>query len=495
MSPEHGPTQDPLPSSEENHGHPPPPLVVDLDGSLTPADTAWESFLSLLLSRPWQLFQVFRATLQGGRAGAKARLSELAPIDPATLPWRQDLLAALKEEKKQGRTLILATGAYQTTAQRVAEHLQLFDQVLSSDAQVNLTGRNKADALVEQFGTFDYVGDSRADLQVWPHARQAWVCGPPQLFRKQLDPTKVTRRFTPANTTTASTVRALRPHQWAKNALLFVPMLTAHQVSDLALWSSMLMAFVALSFTASVGYLFNDLLDRQADRQHTKKHRRPIAAGDLLIPEALTLATVCGAIASIITILIGSPLFALFLAAYFGLSVSYSIWLKKRMLLDVFVLAWLYYARIVLGGAVSGYWPSPWLSTFAIFFFISLAFLKRFSEIQNLTRASAMETPIARRGYFSCDLEMVRTLGAGSGLMAIVIFGLYLYSPVVTELYQHPVFLMAVWQILFFWIARLWMLAGRDQVHHDPVLFALRDPASYLMAGLILLAGLMAKGL
>ncbi|MEJ5329227.1 MAG: UbiA family prenyltransferase [Desulfobaccales bacterium] len=462
--------------------HPEPPLCVDLDGTLVRTDTLLESLLILLKSRPW-LFFLLPIWLLQGRAATKRRLAELVDLPVDTLPYHQDLLRLLRDEGGRGRTLVLATGADERLAQRVAKHLGCFSEVLASDGRANLTGRRKAQALVARFGSngFDYAGNDRRDLPVWRHARRALlVAAPARLVRR-------VRRFHPQVQVVGVPLqayrvlpRALRVYQWLKNLLVLVPLVAAHHFRELALWGQAGLAFLSFSLVASGIYLINDLLDLEADRRHHQKRFRPLAAGELPLTYAPPLALVL--LGGGFLTAGGLPwAFSGLLGLYVILSLLYSLYVKRLALMDVCLLALLYTIRIFAGGEATRIVISYWLLTFSLFFFLSLAFLKRWAELQS---QAGNPHALPGRGYSAVDLEAVAAMGTASGYIAVLVFALYINSTTVAALYRHPHLLWLIIPLLLYWVSRLWLLARRGEVQEDPILFALKDRGSYAVAAL-----------
>jgi 4-hydroxybenzoate polyprenyltransferase len=285
----------------------------------------------------------------------------------------------------------------------------------------------------------------------------------------------------------ASIGRALRLHQWAKNVLLFVPVLLAHALSTSNLLR-LALAFLSFSLCASATYIVNDLLDLDADRRHPHKRHRPFAAGDL--PPIVGLWMAATSLLIGLSIAWSLPMvFFGWLVGYLALTVAYSLVLKRIELVDVVVLAGLYTLRLLAGGAVNGVVISPWLLIFSLFLFLSLAMVKRFSELQNL-RASG-QVPNNGRGYHLLDIESLRSFGTASGYASVVIFALYISSQEVTALYKHPHRMWLMAPFLLLWISRFWLLASRGELNEDPVLFALSDAASILIGACMVLVGLL----
>ncbi len=467
------------------------PLAVDLDGTLVRSDTLHEAALRALRDSPLALLKL-PFWLWQGKAALKQRLAALASFDPAVLPYHQPLLDWLTAQRAQGRRLVLCTAADRSIADAIAAHLGIFDEVLASDGDTNLSGRRKAEALERRYGAggFDYAGNAKVDLQVWRLARKAVVVNASgAVERKAKAVADVDRTFNSPRSGLAVLLRALRVHQWAKNLLLFITPLAAHRVPDAALLLQLLLAFVAFSLCASAVYIGNDLLDLDSDRQHPRKKARPFAAGHLPVVFGVLLAPVLLMLALLCALQVGAA-FTGWLALYFALTCAYSLSLKRLVLVDCLVLALLYTLRIIAGAAAVDIPLSFWLLAFSAFVFLSLAFVKRYAELgvhlkHGRERAHG-------RGYLTSDAPLVQSLGIVSGYASALVLALYLNSDAVVLLYRTPELIWAAVPVHLFWISWVWLRAHRGQMHDDPLLFALRDRAS-LLAGvafaLVLAAG------
>jgi 4-hydroxybenzoate polyprenyltransferase/phosphoserine phosphatase len=464
-----------------------PILCVDLDGTLIRSDLLWESLFLLISQQPLSVLKMPFWLLRG-RAALKDQIAERVSIDVKRLPYREELLAWLRSKRQAGRRLVLATAANRRFAAGIADHLRLFDDVLASDPSVNCRGHAKLAAIRQICGPegFDYVGDSRADLPVWAEARTSYAVGGRRLqkmaatvCRPEMLPTVKPQPF-------KAFLHLLRPHQWSKNLLVFATLVLSHATA-LSSWSLGLTAFICLCLAASATYVFNDLMDLASDRRHPIKRQRPLARGDLSIPQAVVGAGVLLALA------FGLALFALpwlpvLLAGYLIVAQIYSLWLKRKVFLDVLCLASLYTYRVFVGGLVAGILISNWLIAFAIFLFLSLALTKRYVE---LSTGNGDGRPNARRGYQVSDLALIGQLGPNCGYLAVLVFLLYIAEGASGE-YRFPQLLWLISPLLLYWITRIWFLAHRRQLHEDPVVFALRDRVSYVVglccAALMLLA-------
>jgi 4-hydroxybenzoate polyprenyltransferase/phosphoserine phosphatase len=453
------------------------PLCVDLDGTLIATDLLWESLFVMLRARPWDALRV-PIWLLKGRAHLKARLAEHGAPDVEVLPYRAEVIEFLRARKAEGRRIVLTTAAQESLARRLAEHLALFDEVIASDGTHNLKGRNKLEILTGRFaGGFDYVGDSHADIPLLASARRAYLVRTGgRVYRRASTACDRLEVFEGRGRLLRDVVKAMRPHQWAKNLLLFVPLVMAHRYLDLPALLLTVLAFVAFCLAASGVYLLNDLLDLQVDRRHVRKRHRPLAAGRVPIPLGVALSF--GLLATSLALALALPMrFVALLGLYLVVTTAYSAYLKTQLMIDVITLAGLYTLRILAGGAATMIPVSPWLMAFAMFFFLSMAFAKRYTELAAKKDESG---DIAGRGYRPTDLDLIRSVGPVSGYLCVMVLCLYINSPEVRALHRHPGALWYICPLLLYWISRVWFLAYREELPDDPVVFALRDKISYL---------------
>jgi len=460
---------------------PDPPLYVDLDGTLVSTDLLHESFLSAFKSSPWVAVQSIGWLLQG-RARLKEELAARSQIDVATLPYRASVIEFLRDERARGRRIVLMTASWQSLADAVARHLGLFDEVIATSAAGNMKGQAKALRIAQECGpgAFDYVGDSGADLHVWRHCRHAYIVDATDRLARRLPPgVEAKRMFRPESPGGAIfAIRALRPHQWAKNLLVFVPLVTAHRWGDLPAVISALWAFAAFSLVASSAYILNDLLDLAADRAHPRKRARPFASGQLSIPEGIGLLIGC-LVAGMGIVAMMPMLFGFVLVAYFALTLAYSFYLKRVAMLDAIALATLYALRLVAGTFAIAIGLSFWLVAFAMFVFYSLALVKRYAELE-ASEASADAIP--GRGYAHQDAQVVLAIGAASAMVSGLVLALYINGETAKDLYTRPEMLWLLCPMLLYWMSRVWLLAARGRMLEDPVLFAVSDRVSYAIA-------------
>jgi 4-hydroxybenzoate polyprenyltransferase/phosphoserine phosphatase len=459
------------------------PLVVDLDGTLVRSDLLVESAFTYLGQNPFRAAG-FLAMLWRGKAALKAEIAAKTEIDVTCLPYDEDVLSLIRERRAAGHQIYLASASNERYVRAVANHLGLFDGFFASNNTENLSSATKARRLVENFGEggFDYVGDGRADLSVWAVASQRIaVRVAPTLRSKLLDMGPGATVLESAKGRTRAWIRLLRVHQWAKNGLVFVPLVTAQRFDLLAL-SEALGAFLAFSLTASAMYVLNDFVDLDADRKHPTKRRRPLAAGTVSITMAMLIIPALLVIGFIAAMAIGSSLAAVLLA-YLLLTTAYTFALKRKMLVDIIALASLYTIRVVGGAAAISVPMSEWLLGFSMFIFTALALVKRYIEL--VARIDKDLSDPTNRNYRKSDLDIVAALAAAAGFNAVTIFALYISSDAVRPFYRHAEALWLICPILMYWLGRALLMAHRRLMDDDPIVFALRDWNSYVALGLI----------
>jgi 4-hydroxybenzoate polyprenyltransferase/phosphoglycolate phosphatase-like HAD superfamily hydrolase len=465
------------------------PLVVDLDGTLTRTDLLYESYFSSMTRGIGHHFSVIRSLIRG-KAQIKAYLSTGSAIDYTTLPYNADVLELIRTAKSQGKKVYLATASDRSHAEKVAQHVGLFDGVFASDGVNNLTGRAKAIALVEAFGEggFDYVGDRTADIPIWAHARKAFIVSNSAGLVRKAQNLKVPVETLPNPRVTLKDWRkALRVHQYAKNALVFVALLTSHAYSPHAFLAA-LAAFAAFSLCASSVYLLNDLVDLADDRKHPTKRNRPFASGTIPLIYAIFVIPALLAGAFAIAFFVSIPLTGA-LAAYFLLTLTYSFSFKRKLIVDVVTLATLYTVRVVAGAIAIAVTPSEWLLAFSMLIFTCLALVKRYIELA--MRIDRELPDPTSRNYRLVDLPIVGALAAASGLNAVTIFALYVSSFAVQGLYRRPELLWLICPVLLYWLSRIVVLAHRRAIDDDPIIFAIRDRNS-LVCGVCIFAIVLA---
>lgn len=460
-------------------------VVVDLDGTLLRTDLLYECLLALVRQKPWLLLLLPFWLLQG-KAAFKSRLADHVTLDIDSMPANEGLVEWLAGEKARGRRLALVSASDHRLVEQVAERFGLFDEVEGSDGTTNLAGAAKLAAIRTRGPEgITYIGDSHHDLVVWEGCGHAILAGHrAERLRARLSQTvRVAGEFPTARARLRTWAKALRLHQWAKNGLVFVAPLLAGLIGDPAAVGASLAAFLLFGLLASATYLVNDLLDLPADRRHRSKRLRPLAAGDLPIRDALLAAPVLLLGATLLLVLLPLKFMGVALL-YLAVTLAYSLHVKRVPILDMIVLAGLFTIRILAGIVAVGTELTPWLLTFSMFFFLSLAGIKRFTECQLM--AAEGRDRVAGRGYRPGDAPWLMAMGAASGFCSTLVFFIYLVderSPM--HQYNSPEWLWLICIVLGYWLGRAWLLALRGEMNDDPVLFALKDRLSLALAGIV----------
>lgn len=459
------------------------PLYVDLDGSLTYSDLLFESALVLFKRNPFYLFLCCIWLLQGV-ARLKTEIARRVELDVSLLPYNEDFLAFLRQQRTAGRRLVLASASNHKLVRQVADHLGIFDTWIASDESVNLKARNKLRAIEADAGGrgFAYAADHAVDLPIWEKADEViLVNAPAGIVEKASRIRPPTVIIPPRRIGFRVLGKALRLHQWAKNALLFVPLLAAHDL-DPAKWLSVLLGFVAFGMCASATYIVNDLFDLTSDRLHPRKRNRPFASAALSIPFGAALVVTLLPLSLSLAWLV-SPFFLGMLVLYVVATLAYSLRLKQVTFVDVLVLASLYTYRVLAGGVAGGVVVSNWLLAVSLFMFLSLALVKRCAELEHMGNAG--RESLAGRGYRSSDLPYLISMGISSGFVAMMVLALYIDSQSGGEMYPQAELLWLMLPVILYWIMRLWLKTSRMEIHDDPLQFAITDPASWVVALII----------
>jgi len=466
------------------------PLVVDLDGTLTPTDTLIEETIRLVKRNPLKGFLIPYRLLYG-RAAFKSYIAVNSIFSAENLPLRQSFVDYLTTEKRKGRRIILATAAHRSIAEPVAAKLGLFEEVLASEGSLNLKGEAKLAAIRKSVGEpFAYAGDSAADLPIWKAAKAAVLVGVSSKIASTVRrDTPVEREFPRLETNAAVWVRALRIHQWLKNLLLFVPLLTAFSFLEPGKFITMSIAFLAFSFAASAGYVINDILDIDSDRLHLRKRNRPFANASITIPAGF-LATVGLLAAACLLAATISVHFLAMLMVYLTFTSAYSWVFKQYVLIDVLMLSLLYTLRIISGSVAVDITTSSWLLAFSVFIFFSLALVKRCSELVSLGQIGHQAAH--GRDYRVSDLVVLWPLGVGAALSSVVVFGLFISAQETQARYASSQLLWLVAFCLIYWLGHLWIKTARGEMYDDPLVFAVKDCVSRMTILIMILATLAA---
>ncbi|MBI5325563.1 MAG: UbiA family prenyltransferase [Ignavibacteriae bacterium] len=467
------------------------PLCVDLDGTIIRTDSLMESILVSLKKNPL-LFILFPFWIIRGRYYFKSQIAKRIIPNPKSYPYNHSVIEYLVNEKRNGREIILATASIKGIADSVASEIGIFNNVLSSENSNNLRAKSKRDKLVELYGErgFDYIGDSKADFEVWNKADKAIMVEPSgSMIKKVSGNTEIIKIFKHDKSKFKLILKEIRVYQWLKNILIFFPLLMAHKVTDLNMILNAVFAFISFSLIASAVYVTNDLLDLESDRLHPRKKNRPFASGHLKLQLGFLMSPILMAGGILLAIFLLPIEFFYFLLIYFVLTTTYSFYLKKQPIFDVIVLACLYTLRLVAGATAVNVTASPWLLGFSIFLFLSLAFIKRYTELLVIRELNKNESK--GRGYLVEDMNLISNMGPASGYISVMVLALYVNSKEVIALYHKPELLWLVVLCLLFWISRMWLLAFRGKMEDDPLVFTGKDWVSYVVGAIV---GILAIG-
>lgn len=473
-------------TDSETLGYTSLPLCVDLDGTLLQTDTLWESCLRLLSQKPLLIF-LLPFWLFSGKAGFKHKVSQAVNLEVSSLPFNPSLLKYLTQQRLQNRHLVLVTAANKKIAEAISRHLNIFDEIMASDQHLNLSGKIKAQCLLEKFGEkgFVYAGNAAVDLKVWSHAAAAIIVNASESLTNQATKLTSVEKIIPTakKLTLRIILKAMRLHQWTKNLLIFSALVLSHNLSDSHALFTTVLAFFSFSFAASSIYLFNDLIDLEADRIHTIKKFRPLAAGTLPIQWAIVLIPLLLLLSLLLATLVNTE-FVLILVVYLILTTAYSLFLKPLALLDVITLTSLYTMRIIAGAIAISVPLSYWLLAFSMFIFLSLALIKRFSELKSLLQQGV--TKSRSRGYHVDDLPAISLFGISSGYISIMVLVLYIHDLQAGTQYSQPDWLWLVSIAILYWISHMWLLTFRGEMNEDPILFSIHDRSSYVVSLLVI---------
>lgn len=467
------------------------PLCVDLDGTLIRSDSLIET-TALMIKQHFFMILLFPIWLIRGRAQFKEEIATRTEIDAGYLPYEENVLDAIKTARADGRKIILCTGANYRYAQAVADHLKLFDDVIASSASENLTGSKKQQALTQRFGRsgYDYIGNDSKDIPAFLHARKSFLVSPTLPLRKKLASLQDAQVLVSSKMPSPGVyISQLRLHQWMKNILIFVALLTSQNFSNIEAVVAATIAFIAFGFCASSVYVLNDLMDLRADRRHPRKKKRPFASGAIPSHQGLLLVPLLAGIGFSLAIFLPVE-FLMMLILYYFVSLNYNLWAKNLAVLDTLFLAGLYTLRVITGAAAISVIPSFWLLAFSMFFFLSVAMAKRYAELINLKLDS--EENIPGRQYSKIDLYTIMSQGAASGYASVLVLALYINSSEVMKNYSHPEVFWLTCPLLLYWINKLWLNSQRGEMHDDPLVWALENRVSRSIAVIFILLILMA---
>lgn len=443
------------------------PLVLDVDGTLLRTDMLFENVWAGLGTDPIRTIKA-GVTLLSKPARLKEAVYNIADIRVDLLPVNTEVLEFAKAAQADGREVILASASDERLVQALADH-HGFDGAIGSKDGHNLKGANKAAALIERYGKggFDYAGDDSSDTAIWDVADKAIIVGTAGGAAARYPSEKVTTFDAPHKTSEA--IRAMRPHQWVKNVLLFLPMIAAHQFG-LESFGLIILGIMAFSAAASCIYIVNDLLDLEADRLHVKKCKRPFAAGTVPIKTGMMICAGLGVFALGLGAFLGIAFFGV-VALYIILSLAYSLKLKRMRWIDIFTLASLYTIRVVAGAAASRVDASVFMLIFIFPIFVTLGCVKRLTELTLATN----DDRLPGRGYGRPDRPDLLNVGILGMIGALVIFFLYSFSEQARMLYPSQWLLWVALIPIAAWLNRMVRLGWYGKQDYDPIVFALKD--------------------
>jgi 4-hydroxybenzoate polyprenyltransferase len=464
-------------------------LVVDLEGALVKTNLLHESLWSTL-SENIRTAALTLLRIFGGGALLKASLASSVNIDPSGLPYNLAVLDAVRCWRRNGGRTALITNSDRSLAEAIAGHLEIFDEVYVIEAAENRGDCAKSEFLKQHVGAdqYDYVGGVPADLPVWKSARRAITVAAPKALRIAVEGVSREVQHLESVGGWPGHLKMCRPLHWLKNVLVFLPAVAAHDLSA-ETWLAALLAFFAFSLVASGVYILNDLLDLAADRAHPAKRHRALASGTVSLAHGMVMGPALVIAGLLFAPAVGRFEFLGVLVAYFALTMAYSLFLKRKLVIDVCTLAGLYTMRILAGGAATGITLSIWLLSFSVFFFLSLAAVKRQSELVGSVASGRRQ--ISGRAYQVDDLPIISMMAIAAGYVAVLVMALYINSPAVQSLYGRPGALWGACPLLLYWISRMVLIAHRGNVGEDPIVFAVRDRTSlicgFLIIGIVLI--------
>ena len=457
-------------------------FVVDLDGTLIKTDLLYETSLEFIRDNPFKIFTLIFWLLKG-KSVLKHKLASVSKLDITLLPYNKNVIELINKKRVEGSFITLASASNKILVDQIASHLGLFDEVVASDYDLNLSGKFKRDILVKKYGSinFEYIGNSRDDLPIWIEASKPIVINSKSIV-KALSRSDINSYELVDSDKSNDWLKAIRLHQWAKNILVFVPLFLSHQYINLHLLIAGFQAFILFGFCASSVYVLNDLLDLQDDRKHTYKKFRPFAAGNLSIKSGLLVSILLLFLSFALSILMLPLIFVFWLFIYYILTLVYSVLLKRYVVIDVVTLSILHTLRIIAGAMALNIELIFWLLAFSMFIFLSLAMAKRYAELYEL-KSTNINEKVHGRGYLASDKQIIASFGTASGYISVLVLALYLNDADTIKYYSNLEIIWFLCPLLLTWISRIWLLSTRGLMNEDPVIFAMHDKFSlYIFA-------------
>ena len=453
-------------------------LFVDLDKTLIKSDFLLESFVRYFSQNIFAPILCFGVLITKGKVGLKKFLSNKSQISIENLPYDQQVLDAIYQWKENcpQEKVILISATDQNIIEQIACHLKCFDAWYGTENE-NLKSEIKLKKIKDLTGdaSFSYIGDSFADLVIWERAKKCYLVNPTKSLVKSV--TKINDSIeiivSKKSNLFSEIIKTIRVHQWVKNLLIFIPTILSLQ-PFVDLLGDLVSGFFAFSFIASAFYILNDLFDIENDRVHHSKKNRAFASGSLSINQGFFIFILLIAVAILISISLPQA-FQLLLLLYAVATFTYSKYLKKLVIFDILTLSALYLLRVITGGALVELTISNWLLTFSVFFFLFLASVKRWVELDKLNAEV-----VTGRGYQISDKSFIANLSYFSGLISILVICLYIESQQALTLYNQSKILWLTPIILLYWVLETLFKVERGQIDEDPVKYALKSKTSYM---------------
>ncbi len=452
-------------------------LVVDLDYTLIKTDLFLEQLLRALLTRPFLLLKVlfqsgFRIPM------LKHLLAEKLEVSYSHLPYNEIVLDKISRAKSEGQRIMLATAASELHAQKINEHLDVFDEVVASDPDVNLKGKTKVNKIEDTIGgdRFCFIGDSNSEIPVFKKAKKSFLVNPSRKLLKTCKSASIDYEILDSSRTSfwSYDSKFLRPYQWVKNIVFFIPGVTGLGLYDLKNLWLVGPTFTVMCLLASFVYIMNDIADVESDRRHSDKKNRCFASGKASIEFGFFTAMALLLLAVLILFFWQPPTLYYFLA-YFFLTVAYTMHLKEIAILDIFILVSFYLLRILIGVETLGVPYSTWFFSFCFLLFSNLAFLKRYIEVNKDSNGKNI-----RRKYDARDREFLRVCGIGSIFASIVILLIYTKSSEFSDFYRDKDLFSLICFPYALLMLRMWYLGSRNLMDSDPLVYTIRSPLSYI---------------
>lgn len=460
-------------------------LCVDLDGTFIKTDMLYETFFYTFFRNPFIIILSFIWLLSGGKVKLKEQLANRYFFTAKNIPINESVREIVINKKRLGYKIFLVSASYNTIVSEFFKaYSDLFDGFYATE-DFNLSSKRKALFLNGKFGkgNYEYIGNSKDDIAVWNNCSYAYcvtqntsIINEIEVNKKQLVSGKQKKSFIER---IKIVIKQLRCHQWAKNALIAVPVLSCAQILPIHHYLMIASGIFAFSLIASSVYIINDIIDLDNDRAHQTKCKRPIASCKLSLIQAVLLLTCTLSIGLVLSSIVSSK-YLLLCLIYLVFNLLYSVKLKSVLILDCIILSIMYTYRILIGSVIADLSLSIWLLTFSFFIFLSLAFVKRYIELYKLSNTQNLKAK--GRRYEVKDLQILQVMSVAAGFTATLILNLYFNDTDIKVHFKNIYLAYTCLPILVYWLCRIYIKASRGSVSDDPVYFALKDRISQFVA-------------